>query len=90
MAPSAPIAIEPTPKTILTPNQTARKANTRGLRSARVSESAGTVAAASTSPRLNERKLPCTNANRMAAAMVPETDADAPIIGAMACSWVTR
>src|ERR1700692_2820551 len=90
LAPSVPIAIEPTPKMMLTPNQIARKASTRGLRSARVSESAGTFAAASASPRLNDRKLPLTKAKRIAAAMVPDTDADAPIIGATACSWVTR
>src|SRR5436305_583456 len=58
LAPSAPIAIEPTPKTMLTPNQTPRKPSTRVLRNARISESAGTLAAASASPRLNERKLP--------------------------------
>ena len=75
---------------MLTPNQTARKPSTRGSRNARVSDSAGTRAAASASPRLNERKLPCTKANRIAAAIVPDTDADAPIIGATACSWVTR
>src|SRR6478672_2796627 len=90
LAPSAPIAIDPRPKMILTPNQTARKASTRGLRKVRVSDSAGTRAAASASPLLNERKLPCTKANRIAAAIAPETDADAPIIGATACSWVTR
>src|SRR5580704_7272803 len=90
LAPSAPIAIDPTPKTILTPNQMARKPSTRLLRSARDSDSAGTRAAAAASPRLNERKLPCTKANRIAAAIVPDTDADAPIIGATACSWVTR
>ena len=60
------------------------------LRKARASDSAGTFAAASASPRLNERKLPCTKAKRMAAAIVPDTDAEAPIIGAIACSWVTR
>src|SRR5258708_34535774 len=81
LAPSLPIAIDPTPKMMLTPNQTARKPSTRGLRNARVSDSAGTRAAASASPRLNERKLPCTKANRIAAAIVPDTDADAPIIG---------
>src|SRR6202166_4587193 len=90
LAPSLPIAIDPTPKMMLTPNQTARKPSTRGLRSARVSESAGTLAAASASPRLNERKLPCTKAKRIAAAMAPDTDAEAPIIGATACSCVTR
>src|SRR6266436_3393375 len=90
LAPSAPIAIDPRPKMMLTPNQTARNPSTRGLRNARVSDSAGTRAAASASPRLNERKLPCTKANRIAAAIVPDTDADAPIIGATACSWVTR
>src|SRR4030088_185507 len=89
LAPSAPIAIDPTPKMMLTPNQTPRKPSTRGLRSARVNDSAGTLAAASASPRLNDRKLPCTNANRIAAAIVPDTDADAPIMGANACSWVT-
>ena len=26
----------------------------------------------------------------MAAAIAPDTDAEAPIIGAIACSWVTR
>src|SRR3977135_3707371 len=90
LAPSAPMAIEPTPKMMLTPNQTARKPSTRASRSARVSDSAGTRAAASASPRLKERKLPFTKAKRIAAAMVPDTDADAPIIGATACSWVTR
>src|ERR1700738_4812973 len=90
LAPSAPIAIDPMPKMMLTPNQTARKPRTRGLRKARISDSAGTLAAASASPRLNDRKLPCTKANRIAAAIVPDTDAEAPIIGATACSWVTR
>src|SRR6266481_10202928 len=90
LAPSAPIAIDPTPKMMLTPNQTARKASTRRLRSARDKDSAGTRAAASPSPRLNERKLPCTKAKRIAAAIVPDTEADAPIIGATACSWVRR
>src|ERR1700721_2316579 len=90
LPPSAPIAIDPTPKMMLTPNQTARKPSTRVLRTARISESAGTRAAASASPRLNERKLPCTKAKRIAAAIVPDTDAEAPIIGASACSWVTR
>ena len=60
------------------------------MRNARISDSAGTCAAASASPRLNERKLPCTKAKRIAAAIVPDTDAEAPIIGATACSWVTR
>src|SRR5258708_10243368 len=90
LAPSAPIAIDPTPKMMLTPNQIARKPTTRGLRKARISDSAGTLAAASASPRLNDRKLPLTKAKRIAAAMVPDTDAEAPIIGATACSWVTR
>src|SRR2546430_2857042 len=90
LAPSAPIAIDPTPKMMLTPNQTARKPSTRVLRNARISDSAGTFAAASASPRLKERKLPRTKAKRIAAAIVPDTDADAPIIGATACSWVTR
>src|SRR5258705_4624395 len=90
LAPSAPIAIDPTPKMMLTPNQIARKASTRVLRNARISDSAGTRAAASASPRLNERKLPCTKAKRIAAAIVPDTEAEAPIIGATACSWVTR
>src|ERR1700726_2235969 len=90
LAPSAPIAIDPTPKMMLTPNQIARKASTRELRKARISDSAGTRAAASASPRLNDRKLPLTKAKRIAAAMVPDTDAEAPIIGATACSWVTR
>ena len=54
------------------------------------SDSAGTFAAASASPRLNDRKLPCTKAKRIAAAIVPDTDAEAPIIGAIACSWVRR
>ncbi len=58
LAPSAPIAIDPTPKMMLTPNQTARNPSTRVLRNARPSDSAGTFAAASASPRLNERKLP--------------------------------
>jgi len=71
LPPSAPIAIDPTPKMMLTPNQTARKPSTRVLRSARISDSAGTRAAASASPRLNERKLPCTKAKRIAAAIVP-------------------
>src|ERR1700712_2777501 len=90
LAPSEPIAIDPTPKMILTPNQTARNPSTRLLRNASDSDNAGTLAAASASPRLNDRKLPCTKANRIAAAMVPDTDADAPIIGATACSWVNR
>src|SRR6202795_4009542 len=90
LAPSAPIAIDPIPKMMLTPNQIARKPSTRVLRSARISESAGTRAAASASPRLNERKLPCTKAKRIAAAIVPDTDAEAPIIGASGCSWGTR
>ena len=64
--------------------------STRPLRSARDSDSAGTFAAASASPRLNDKKLPCTKAKRIAAAIVPDTDAEAPIIGAIACSWVTR
>src|SRR5664279_1680789 len=84
LAPSAPIAIDPITKIMLTPNQTARKPSTRGLRSAFISDNAGTLAAASASPRLNDRKLPCTKANRIAAAMVPDTDAEAPIIGASA------
>src|SRR5450755_706350 len=90
LAPSEPIASDPTPKMMLTPNQTPRKPRTRGLRSARISDNAGTLAAASASPRLNDRKLPCTKAKRIAAAIVPDTDAEAPIIGATACSWVTR
>src|SRR5258708_10787965 len=77
LAPSLPIATDPTPKMMLTPNQTPRKPSTRGLRSARISESAGTLAAASASPRLNERKLPCTKAKRIAAAILPDTDAEA-------------
>src|SRR5258708_25539654 len=80
LAPSVPIAIDPMPKITLTPNQIASNASTRGLRSARISDSAGTFAAASASPRLNERKLPLTKAKRIAAAMVPDTDAEAPII----------
>src|SRR5260370_3779097 len=90
LAASGPIAIDPMPKMILTPNQTPRKPSTRGLRNARNSDSAGTRAAASASPRLNERKLPCTKAKRMAAAIVPDTEAEAPIIGATARPWVTR
>src|SRR6202790_5111990 len=90
LAPSAPIAIDPMPKMMLTPNQTARKPTTRVLRNARSSDSAGTFAAASASPRLNDRKLPCTKAKRIAAAIVPDTDAEAPIIGATACSLVTK
>src|ERR1700692_999206 len=87
LAPSAPIAIDPMPKMMLTPNQTARKPSTRGLRNARSSDSAGTRAAASASPRLNERKLPFTKAKRMAAAMGPDTDAAAPLLGGHGCSW---
>src|SRR5271168_4379116 len=90
LAPSMPMAIEPTPKTILTPNQTARNARTRRLRSACDSDNAGTLVATSASPRLKDRKLPLTKANRIAAAIVPDTEADAPIMGATACSWVTR
>src|SRR6266403_4448989 len=90
LAPSAPVAIDPRPKMMLTPNHTPRKASTRVLRSARISDSAGTRAAASASPRLNDRKLPFTKAKRVAAAIVPDTDAEAPIIGATACSWVRR
>src|ERR1700676_4234630 len=90
LAPSAPIASDPTPKMMLTPNQTPRKPSTRVLRSARISDSAGTFAAASASPRLNERKLPCTKAKRIGAAIVPDTDAEAPIIGAPASSGVTQ
>src|SRR5450755_1198058 len=90
LAPSAPIAIDPMPKMMLTPNQTARKPSTRVLRNARSSDSAGTWAAAAASPRLNDRKLPLTKAKRIAAAIVPDTDAEAPIIGATACSWLTR
>src|SRR5882672_4546996 len=60
LAPSAPIAIDPTPKMMLTPNQTARNPSTRPLRNARESDSAGTFAAASASPRLKDRKLPRT------------------------------
>src|ERR1700760_2587276 len=78
LAPSAPIAIEATPKTMLTPNQTARNASTRGSRKACASDSAGTLAAASASPRENDRKLPCTKPKRIAAAMVPDTEAEAP------------
>src|SRR5712671_8198155 len=81
LAPSAPIAIDPMPKMMLTPNQTARNPSTRVLRNARSSDSAGTFAAASASPRLNDRKLPRTKAKRIAAAIVPDTDAEAPIIG---------
>src|SRR5260370_27227935 len=77
LAPSAPIAIDPMPKMMLTPNQTARKPRTRVLRNAPSSDSAGTLAAASASPRLNDRKLPRTKAKRVAAAIVPDTDADA-------------
>ena len=47
LAPSDPIAIDPTPKIRLTPNQTARNPSTRVLRKARPSDSAGTFAAAS-------------------------------------------
>src|SRR5271169_5420470 len=90
LAPSMPIAIDPTPKMMLTLNQTARKPSTRRSRKARDSDHAGTLAAASASPRLNDRKLPLTKAKRIAAAIVPDTDADAPIIGATACSWVMR
>src|SRR6266851_4549518 len=36
LAPSAPIAIDPMPKMMLTPNQTARKPRTRALRNTRV------------------------------------------------------
>ena len=50
----------------------------------------GNLAAASASPRLNDRKLPCTKAKRIAAAIVPDTEAEAPIISPIACSWVTR
>src|SRR5216684_484000 len=78
LAPSAPIAIDPMPKMRLTPNQTARNPSTRGLRKARDRDSAGTRDAASASPRLNDRKLPCTKAKRIAAAIVPDTDAEAP------------
>src|SRR3979411_1064880 len=56
LAPSAPIAIDPTPKMMLTPNQTPRNPSTRGLRRAFDQESAGTSAAASASPRRNDRK----------------------------------
>src|SRR4051795_3748280 len=90
LAPSVPIEMAPSPKMMLTPNHTARNASTRVLRNARASDSAGTFAAASASPRVNERKLPCTKAKRMAAAIAPDTEAEAPIIGAIACSWVTR
>ena len=75
---------------MLTPNHTATKAITRPLRNARHSDNAGTFAAASASPRENDRKLPCTKAKRSAAAIAPDTEADAPIIGATACSCVTR
>ena len=85
-----PIAIDPIPKMRLTANQIARKASTRPLRKARDSDNAGTLAAKSASPRLNDRKLPLTKAKRIAAAIVPDTEAEAPIIGATACSWVTR
>src|ERR1700687_1869954 len=88
LAPSAPIAIDPKPKMMLTPNQTPRKPSTRALRNARISERAGTRAAASASPRLNERKLPCTKANRIAAAKIHDTEAEEHISGATACSWV--
>src|ERR1700687_4847043 len=84
LAPSAPIAIDPKPKMMLTPNQTPRKQSPRAFRNARISERAGTRAAASASPRLNERKLPCTKANRIAAAMVPDTQAEEHISGATA------
>src|SRR5580698_2690171 len=57
VAPSTPTEIDPRPKMTLTPNQTARKASTRPLRRARDSDKAGTFAAASASPRLNDRKL---------------------------------
>ena len=53
---SVPIAIDPMPNTMLTPNQIARKASTRRLRKARVSDSAGTFAAASASPRLKREE----------------------------------
>src|SRR3984893_11282841 len=58
LAPSAPIAIDPTPKMMLTPNQIASNAITFGFRNARDSDKAGTLAAASasTSPRVKERK----------------------------------
>src|SRR4029078_2223402 len=76
LAPSVPIEIDPRPKMMLTPNHTARNPSTRGLRSARASDSAGTFAAASASPRVNDRKLPCTKAKRMAAAIAPDTEAE--------------
>src|ERR1700732_3513720 len=78
MAPVAPIAIDPMPQMMWTPNQTAGNPSARVLRAARSSDSAGTFAAASASPRLYDRKLPCTKAKRIAAAIVPDTDADAP------------
>src|ERR1700737_2971303 len=56
LAPSAPIAIDPTPKMTLTPNQTPRKPSTRALRNARISERAGTRAAAAGARRPDERK----------------------------------
>ena len=59
-------------------------ASTRGWRSACNSGSAGTSAAASASPRRNDRKLPRPNAKRIEAAIAPDTAADAPIIGARA------
>src|SRR4030088_2099777 len=90
LAPSAPMAIEPTPKMMLTPNQTARKPSTRASRSARVSESAGTRAAASASPRLKERKLPFTKAKRIAAARLRHPHRDELINGDALYSWVTR
>jgi hypothetical protein len=46
------------------------------------------LAAASASPRLKDRKLPLTKAKRIAAPIVPDTEADAPIIGATACFFV--
>src|SRR5882724_12682641 len=72
LVPSAPIAIDPTPKMMLIANHTARKPSTRGLRKARIRDSAGTREAASASPRLKDRKLPCTKAKRMAAAIAPD------------------
>ena len=47
LAPSVPIEIDPMPKMMLTPNHTARKPSTRGLRSARDNDNAGTLAAGS-------------------------------------------
>ena len=74
---------------MLTPNQTARNAE-----HARIAQRARQRQRRN-APRLgvaarNDRKLPRTKAKRIAAAIVPDTEAEAPIIGAIACSWVTR